>query len=480
MKYGLLIVNKTDNIGDDIQTFAQKRFLPKVDYYIDREMLDTFVPEFNKDEKVAVIMNAWYMYNKYNWPPSEFIYPLLISMHISENDYFGIGTKFLEGIGGEYMRKYSPVGARDKDTLNTLKNNKIDGYFSGCLTLTIKLDCEKKKNDIVYLVDLDSDSEALIRKKFPNEKFETLTHYVDYYKNEISFNNRIQKTEELLKKYNNAKCVITTRLHCALPCLAMETPVCLIYDKSTKDRIETFLDLLNYCTTEEVENNIWNYDINNPPQNKEDYLIYRKKLEETCRNFITQCETEDNKNNIFADFLNEYWLKRAKWQKNLLYNSEVKFRDDIHDLKKYINELLNDKKWFQKKIEMYEEELKKMGYDRDMEEKETYIKELIEGKEWLKGQVENYKKNVDEKESYIKELIEGKEWLEGQVENYKKNVEEKESYIKELEKDKETIHEYELEISRLKNENAKVNYKIEKLKNDIVIKKIIALKKYDI
>ena len=36
MKYGLLVFKETDNIGDDIQAYAAERFLPKVDYYIDR------------------------------------------------------------------------------------------------------------------------------------------------------------------------------------------------------------------------------------------------------------------------------------------------------------------------------------------------------------------------------------------------------------------------------------------------------------
>ena len=37
MKYGLLYYKDTVNIGDDIQTYAARRFLPHIDYYIDRE-----------------------------------------------------------------------------------------------------------------------------------------------------------------------------------------------------------------------------------------------------------------------------------------------------------------------------------------------------------------------------------------------------------------------------------------------------------
>lgn len=81
MKFGCLYYADSENIGDDIQTYAQWQFLPKVDYWIDRESLHIFTP----DEicKVALIMNAWFMYCPQNWPPSPLIVPLFISTHFS-------------------------------------------------------------------------------------------------------------------------------------------------------------------------------------------------------------------------------------------------------------------------------------------------------------------------------------------------------------------------------------------------------------
>ena len=60
MKYGLIYYHNTFNIGDDILSYAAKQFLPHVDYYIDREHLDVFVP--NECEYVAVIVNGWYLH----------------------------------------------------------------------------------------------------------------------------------------------------------------------------------------------------------------------------------------------------------------------------------------------------------------------------------------------------------------------------------------------------------------------------------
>lgn len=44
MKYGLLYYKDTDNIGDDIQSYATSQFLPRIDYLIDREKIELFTP----------------------------------------------------------------------------------------------------------------------------------------------------------------------------------------------------------------------------------------------------------------------------------------------------------------------------------------------------------------------------------------------------------------------------------------------------
>ena len=45
MNYGIMYYKSTDNIGDDIQTYTAVRFLPHIDYHIDREDLNCFVPK---------------------------------------------------------------------------------------------------------------------------------------------------------------------------------------------------------------------------------------------------------------------------------------------------------------------------------------------------------------------------------------------------------------------------------------------------
>ncbi len=263
MKFGLLVVQNTDNIGDDIQSYAASRFLPFVDFYIDREKLDSFHGD-DDEQKVAVIMNAWYMYTKFNWPPSPYIYPLFVAMHISRQDYYGIETRFLDGLGGEYLKKYEPIGVRDWSTQEILSEKGITSYLSGCLTMTLDQFENIEKTDVVYLVDLDTDQVKKIKEYYPNEYFEEFSHSVDYADNS-DYEYRMIKVEEVLKKYQSAKCVITSRLHCALPCLALETPVLLIYKEDFRDRMEFFLQYVYTATSSDIENRQFDFDISDPP-----------------------------------------------------------------------------------------------------------------------------------------------------------------------------------------------------------------------
>lgn len=96
MKYGVVVYGETQNIGDDIQSYAAAQLLPSVDYYIEREQLDTFRPR--EDEPVNAIMNGWFMHNKFAWPISNCINPLYISMHFCKDDPLNIGNDFLLGL----------------------------------------------------------------------------------------------------------------------------------------------------------------------------------------------------------------------------------------------------------------------------------------------------------------------------------------------------------------------------------------------
>lgn len=283
MKNGLLIchgVFKEKNIGDYIQSVAQEQFLDHVDCYVEREQLNTF----QSDEKVNTIMNAWFMHHPENFPPSTSINPLYISFHISEK----IADKLLTPKTIAHLKEHIPIGCRDTATRDLLQQHGIDSYFSGCLTMTLgRKYLSKEKDDTIYFVDpyyelggkryglsnkkiLFNSIKLLIRhwnkvRSMKNFTFDVTPYlerfpyclirplmcasfydaYSKIFSDDILFSakflmhrvsvvpfaneeERMEYARNMVRTYARAKLVVTSRLHCALPCLGVETPVIFV------------------------------------------------------------------------------------------------------------------------------------------------------------------------------------------------------------------------------------------------------------
>lgn len=437
MKYGLVVNIKTENIGDDIQSFAAKQFLPDVDYVIDREALDTFD---SQGEVVKAIMNGWYMYSKFNWPPTSAIDPLWVAMHISENDYFGIGERFLEGIGGAYLRHYAPIGARDVSTLEMLERNHIPAYTSGCLTLTISQFSDVSKTDEVLLVDVDSECEKAIRELYPKENIQCATHHTDaeeYSQRTIA--ERFDGVERLLRRYQGAKCVITSRLHCALPCLALQTPVFLIYKGEYAPRMQSFLKLLHYSDTESLKEKLQEFHVENPIRNKNDYLVIRDSLTKLCRDFIAD-KTIKTPYKVSVEELH-------LWQKELLSSAEFSFRSELDRQAEWIRKLDEGKEYLSEQCR---------SKDRRIDELQQWTHQLEDAKAYLEQQSEAKDKRISELEQWCQEVTDGKAYVENQWNAEKENRRE----------DAEKLE--------------KLSQKLALLLGDEKIQKIIAKRKYQI
>lgn len=343
MKYGLVYYKATDNIGDDIQTYVAIKYLPHIDYYIDRESLSCFIPR--EKEYVSMIMNGWYIHNKIAWPPSPYINPLLISMHFKESNETDVGDIYLREYGGEFLKKYGPVGARDIDTQKRLIKNGIDSYFSGCMTLTLeKFENVEKKNKIC-IVDMNDNVIEKIKKNTDCD-IEFLSHFLNQKETETKpIDERMNNVENLLKKYQEAHLVITTRLHVALPCVALGTPVILIHKEFyDKDRLGVFLEYFdNY-----IEEDFLNMDIKeilrNPKPNSDKYINIKDLIDKKCREFIQVCE----KGEVFGNVENEC-TKSLKSEIELKINLNNENLPDIKEYKKYVKNIM----WYK---DLYEKE----------------------------------------------------------------------------------------------------------------------------
>lgn len=303
MKYGLLYWKDTNNIGDDIQSYAGLQFLPQTDYLIDREFMHSFISRDR--EPVAVIMNAWFLYNKFNWPPANDIYPLFEAMHFSAGKDYQSGLAFLDGIGGDYLRHFGPVGCRDETSRDLLLDKGIDAYYSGCLTLTLpKQPKVETAKPTIYLVDTEPRVKRALERRVDTARYDMIEikHMVDsHVYSLLPVEERMQMVGELLTRYQNAVCVVTTRLHCALPCLAIETPVLFLCDDTKNYRLKSFLQYLHVSTTDDFCSGKEQYSVTKPPQNGTGHIPLKNELTNRTRAFIENTKMADPEElNLFA------------------------------------------------------------------------------------------------------------------------------------------------------------------------------------
>lgn len=300
MKHGLLRYDPKDgvrkNIGDYIQSLAAKQFLGEDPILVEREELNSY-----DGEPIKLIMNAWWMHKPENFPPSENIDPLFISFHITPK----VAKRMLNEKTVSYLKSFEPIGCRDKGTQELLDSYGIQNYFSGCLTLALGLSYKaqpeqgkviiinpqftrpplnKAKNVLKAVISCTgkykklkaiskklylSDSFLSIlkttyfynaySKKFDDQLLidaEYFTHGVDIkeFSNEME---RFEYADKLLKTYSTASLVITSRLHAALPCVAIGIPTIFIYGEDIPRSAGRFGGLLEHVNCLQYKNKDW-------------------------------------------------------------------------------------------------------------------------------------------------------------------------------------------------------------------------------
>ncbi len=260
--FSALRYSNSTNLGDHIQTIAAMQFLPRVDYWVDRDDLaaSAHLPPSK------IIANGWYMHGGHLQYPDN-LDPLYVSVHIAHDWVLDSDS------ATEHLRKHSPIGCRDSRTLERFQSRGIDAYLSRCLTLTFPR-WVGPRVDEVLVVDIGDHS--VIPPDLRRHAV-ALTHYTSDGVEKDARN--LLHARALLDRYRMARLVITTRVHVALPCIAFGTPVIFIPPGYSADgRVRALAGLLPLpASREEID---WEPGL--PP----DVTEIAGRLRETCRAFI--------------------------------------------------------------------------------------------------------------------------------------------------------------------------------------------------
>lgn len=251
MQRGIVYFPDSTNIGDDIQTYAASLLVDNP-VFCNREKLD----EIN--DSTRLLCNGWFLEEANHWPPSHHIQTLFLSFHISNKNKIAMTS----GKALAYYKLHEPIGCRDYNTLEILQKHNIDAYFSGCLTLTIPKYEGLRGNEIIFADVLRSNYTKNYRKTIVDrmipEKYRDEISFVSHISKNLKtldVTDRMNNVEQILNRYAKAKVVFTSLIHCALPCIALGTPVIFIdfgfnNNKDKRDRFNGILDLFK------VESNI--------------------------------------------------------------------------------------------------------------------------------------------------------------------------------------------------------------------------------
>jgi hypothetical protein len=211
MRFLELSYGESLNLGDEIQTIATSLCLPEVHGHIDRDRLNEY-----SGEPATIVLNGWFSSLPENWPPAPSLRPVFVGFHMTEE------TARHYSHHADYFRRHAPIGCRDQRTAEIVRSWGVEAYTSYCATLTLPRRTKQPTPRRVALVDIQPGlipripanilkRARLVTHEYPQAadhatKRAAALALLDYYRDEVTL-------------------VITSRLHCALPCAAIGIPV---------------------------------------------------------------------------------------------------------------------------------------------------------------------------------------------------------------------------------------------------------------
>ncbi len=226
--YALTWRPHTDNLGHDLVALAALQHLPRVDYLIDADAPD-MAPLPADADRVVTLMASHFLTAAHHWPPHPAIAPACIGIHVSEKDAWGIPFSALDGAGLAALQAVAPISVRDERTAKRLASIGVPHVLHGDITLTLQCEALPRKG----LVCCDAPEEVVEALRAFRPDVQQVTHELP--NPAPNFTARMDAARALLRTYAGAEMVFTRRLHCAMACLALGTPVLLLYRPEYED-----------------------------------------------------------------------------------------------------------------------------------------------------------------------------------------------------------------------------------------------------
>jgi hypothetical protein len=258
------------NIGDPMQSLAVENIYRKMGGGV--KVTDLLL--VNRDEinvydglPCKLIMQGWFGHyaSTFPLPWSDKVEPIFIGFHLSTiND---TREKFISEKIHFKMKPFEPIGCRDRNTMRFLQKLGLKAYFSGCMTLTFDTRTKTPKNGKVFVVDLTKKAMKRLPQKIKDIADMSITHFYYWNHYPVSYEGALefeQKARKILNRYYEEAClVITSRIHVAMPCVALGIPVVFIHENNNDERFDVLHGILPIYHPRDMVWIDWNPEIVN-------------------------------------------------------------------------------------------------------------------------------------------------------------------------------------------------------------------------
>lgn len=309
------------NIGDIIQTIAVEYLYQLMGVSTDQIIgISKYSLNSYQGEKVVVPITGFFNErpDMGEVPFSDNIIPVFLGYHLG----WGLhNEKVLE-----FFKKYQPIGCRDSFTQKAFEALGVSAYVCGCPTIIFPRRVKSNKYDKVFFVDTPKELDNFVPSKIKN-KIEYISHIVTLKKVPLScfeYEELVGYTQSLLNRYRDeAALVVTSRIHCAIPCIAMGIPV-IFTPSNMIDAYDFMLNLLDVYTPDKFKEINWNPEIIELEHLKKDFLSIAHDLLKTKKNLYVNCQ-------ILNDFYQsahdiDYYLnERLKLEELFYENDEAEY-----------------------------------------------------------------------------------------------------------------------------------------------------------
>ena len=241
-----------------------------------------------KTEKGILIAQGWFGLSPETCPlpiSNLKIHPLYFGFYLNEGSWelLSKNERFIRS-----MKSYEPIGCRDFGSRDYLRSLGVKAYFSGCMTMTIEKRKQHPYENKTFLIDALNDVNQFIpenlRKNcvylsqegtFPSGVFPICDEDVE--KIDAMAYERLQQLK------SEATFVITSRIHTAMPCVAMGIPVVFTFTQLDNPRvsiIKNYLPMYDETTFHSIN---WNHPVpdteNFKKQMRQMFLYQLQRLE---------------------------------------------------------------------------------------------------------------------------------------------------------------------------------------------------------